>query len=81
MTGFSNQCITPKVPGKPHIVFIDGYWRVSPCPRRGTGPWYPAHAWVRNMNQYLDYRRWAGLTPVLDFFPNGNPQKRRLKIR
>ncbi len=47
---FANKNIIEKKYGKPHIVFIEGYWRVSPW-KRGTGSlYYETHAFVRRLN-------------------------------
>lgn len=56
---FSNQIITAPVRNKPHIVKIDGWWRVSPKPRcvrdqdtneKVTERWYKAHNYILGKN-------------------------------
>lgn len=48
--GFDNSTIRERTPGKPHIVFVAGYWRVSTW-KRGTGDlYYKAHAFTRRLN-------------------------------
>lgn len=47
---FDNSTIRERTPGKPHIVFVAGYWRVSTW-KRGTGDlYYKAHAFIRRLN-------------------------------
>jgi len=49
-----NQSIRAIKATKPHIVFIDRYWRVSPVPRpynRYRGIWDRAHARAIYLNQ------------------------------
>lgn len=62
---FDNMTMHTKVPSKPHIAFIDGWWRVSSIKlkrrRYGRAPWnsHPvlqerwdkAHAQVRAWNE------------------------------
>ena len=53
---FSNGSMTPVNPRKPHIAFIDGFWRVSPKPRAAfkfpdiRERWSKAHHWVNDKN-------------------------------
>lgn len=53
---FTNSSIVPVVLHKPHIVFIDGYWRVSPLHRPITPSksalWTKAHSYVGTLNNY-----------------------------
>lgn len=59
--GFNNQSILPKVKGKPHIVYVAGYWRVSPLPMGGSftlAHWGMAHDWVNQANQTKWFHRW-----------------------
>lgn len=47
---FDNSTIRERTPGKPHIVFVAGYWRVSTW-KRGTGDlYYKAHSLIRRLN-------------------------------
>jgi len=47
---FDNSTIRERTPGKPHIVFVAGYWRVSTW-KRGTGDlYYKAHSFIRRLN-------------------------------
>lgn len=64
MAGFSNATIKAKARGKPHIVFVDGYWRVSPIRFKDSMPlahyemrrdrWGKAHAWAGKENAKED---------------------------
>ena len=56
---FSNQIINAPVRNKPHIVKIDGYWRVSPKPRitrdlvtntNVDNRWFKAHSYILGRN-------------------------------
>lgn len=55
---FDNKVIIPRNQNKPHIVKIDGYWRVSPKPRRFWGcsggfRWDRAGSFVNKLNAEL----------------------------
>lgn len=49
---FDNKTIVPPIPRKPHIKLVEGFWRVSPKPRRTPTPvyWDKAHLFVRALN-------------------------------
>jgi len=47
---FSNQSIEPKRAKKPHIVFVSGYWRVSPSGNKFFCRWWKAHQFVYRLN-------------------------------
>ncbi len=47
---FSNESIKAPKPGIPHIVYVDGYWRVSKCPKGGDPRWTKAHDHARALN-------------------------------
>lgn len=49
---FDNSCITPLRKHKPHIVLIDGYWRVSKLhkPYINSVWWNHAHAFITRLN-------------------------------
>jgi len=47
---FDNTTIEPKTPGKPHIKFINGWWRVSPWNRKSADKFAKAHAFVNKQN-------------------------------
>lgn len=58
MSGFSNEAIKAANPSKPHIVKIDGLWRVSPLPRcwrvaPHSSYWLKAHNFACKLNQPL----------------------------
>lgn len=52
---FNNSSIVAPVAGKPHIKFVDGYWRVSPVKwqqQKSTYQfWVDAHRFVRMLNK------------------------------
>lgn len=50
---FTNKSITPLRKDKPHIVFIDGYWRVSPFVKGYWPRWSKAHSFVYARNDVL----------------------------
>lgn len=56
---FSNKVIPTKVPGKPHIVLIEGFWRVSQSPfnvygfKENTKAWVIANTYAALKNQEL----------------------------
>lgn len=59
--GFSNSSMKPLRSNKPHIAFIDGYWRVSPMPAQYLrthaylyDKWQNAHRFVYRMNKLHD---------------------------
>lgn len=62
--GFSNQCITPKFKDRPHIVKLQGRWRVSPYDHKGLWRtsirirWDEAHALARKLNEAIDREVW-----------------------
>lgn len=51
---YSNKDIIEPTNGKPHIVLLRGYWRVSPMPKNSNGEQrllYPkAHSFVNRLN-------------------------------
>lgn len=51
---FCNSEIKAPRPNKPHIVFIDGWWRVSKMHKRTSSDlrirWYTAHSFICNLN-------------------------------
>lgn len=54
-----NQDIAPVKSTKPHIVFIDRYWRVSSMPKpyhRYQGIWRRAHTFAGKLNDSLHSR-------------------------
>lgn len=59
LKSFTNAGITPVHDDKPHLVFIDGYWRVSKMPRRGwmnplvAKKFMQAHAYATDQNNEL----------------------------
>ena len=57
---FTNQSITPLRKDKPHIVFVDGYWRVSPMVNGHWRKWSDAHREVLFMNGRIDLRKVLG---------------------
>lgn len=54
MQGFSNQSISPPRTHKPHIVYRDGWWRVSIMKRpwifERSQLWASAHAFVGKLH-------------------------------
>lgn len=57
---FTNQCIKPLREDKPHIVFIDGYWRVSPMVKGRWRAWSDAHREVWRMNSAIHLAAFPG---------------------
>lgn len=58
---FDNKVIIPRNPNKPHIVKVDGYWRVSPKPYTLYGRafgfrWDVAHGLANKLNRELMLR-------------------------
>lgn len=52
---FSNARMRVPRPGKPHIAFIQGYWRVSPlpnpyCPKLASY-WFDAYQVIGRLNK------------------------------
>lgn len=55
--GFCNKTMRRANQTKPHIAYINGYWRVSPW-KPGTGSlYYNAHGWVNYRNYRLGCER------------------------
>lgn len=58
---FCNSTMKPLRKHKPHIAFIDGYWRVSPLKKPyihsllSQKQWMAAHSFVQNKNDELNY--------------------------
>ena len=57
-TGFNNQSIANRAlhEGKPHVVFIGGYWRVTPAHkshRHNWHLWHAVHVQIVGMNNRL----------------------------
>lgn len=58
---FCNSTIKPVRKDKPHIVFIDKFWRVSKMPKSGLvvgsqyKKWLYAHSFVQHLNDGLNY--------------------------
>ena len=55
---FSNQCIKPVKANKPHIVKLQGLWRVSPLNWKKIGVcyghrWDKAHALTNSLNDKI----------------------------
>jgi len=50
---FTNATLREPRPGKPHIAYSKGFWRVSVW-KRVSGPlYYQAHAFIRYLNASL----------------------------
>lgn len=64
---FSNQCITPKFKDRPHIVFMQGRWRVSPMRKANyikRWKWDEAHTRVRELNEAIDRKEYERLAAI-----------------
>lgn len=59
--GFSNRTIKEVKPGKPHIVFRQGFWRVSPWKRKSGALYYEAHSFVIELNRKLNDERYSAM--------------------
>jgi len=60
---FDNKTITPHSAYKPHIVYVQGYWRVSAY-RRPYGPtkqkWFTkAHSFISKLNNARTTKAWG----------------------
>lgn len=50
MVSFSNATIKERTPGKPHLVFVGGWWRVSKWERETADLYERAHKYIAQMN-------------------------------
>ena len=61
MTGFTNKVLYRKGDTKPRIVFIKGFWRVSPLANKLTITqhqlWKKAHAYIHILNVAISDER------------------------
>lgn len=53
--GFTNDSIIPVKVGKPHIVLVGGYWRVSSWVRGTEASFYEAHYFVTRLNNRVEH--------------------------
>lgn len=51
MSRFNNSVIEEPVPGKPHIILIDGWWRVSSVKYKSYKPYVLAHKFIGRLNK------------------------------
>lgn len=56
--GFDNSVIIPLRNNKPHIVFMNGFWRVSAMDKKSSLSWFAlAHAHVNKLNEPIAANR------------------------